>query len=277
MRRITRGRKKNRNIRKAVTPTPAKDMSVVSGNNNDDPGTETDTSSSSGDDIEVVNVRKRKRNSDGKGKRNMEDIMAQLVILQRKLVQGQEKIAQGQENIVKGQENIANKMESGQKELLKAISTILDRNQQAAPVNNVDENGRERFLSDLTSDSIAATHNEVKEEVKKTLRRLIHDDFFPRIKFVFPPKNGDPTIADEIVAKAIDSRNVQVPTNHPSEREFRKFGADLVKTIYNEKRQQFQTGMRKKWMGKYRFHTIILPCLSDTASQYTIFPLFSYS
>lgn len=99
----------------------------------------------------------------------------------------------------------------------------------------MDENGRERFLSDLTSDSIAATHNSVKEKVRKELRRLIHDDFFPRIKFVFPTKNGDPTIADEIVAKAIDAKDVTVPTNHPSEREFRKFAAELVKTIYNEK------------------------------------------
>jgi len=75
---------------------------------------------------------------------------------------------------------------------------------------------------------------------------------------VFPTKNGDPSIADQVVDKAIDAKKLQgpTPTNHPAEREFRKFGVELVKKIYNEKRQQFQTGMRKKWMGKYPSHKL---------------------
>ena len=251
MRRITRGRKKNTSIRKAVTPTPAKDMSVASGNNNDGPGTETDTSSS-GDDIEVLNVRKRKQNSDGKGNSEIERAMFTFCKEMKEAMCEQSK--QMHEQI---HEQIHEENKKFREDIMSAISTIVDRN-QAAPFNNVDESGRERFLSDLTSDSIAATHNEVKDEVKKDLRRLIQDDFFPKCKFVFPTKNGDPSIADQVVAKAIDSKNLQgpTPTNHLAEREIRKFGVELVKKIYNEKRQQFQTGMRKKWMGKYPSHKL---------------------
>jgi len=127
-------------------------MSVASGNNNDGPGTETDTSSS-GDDIEVLNVRKRKQTSDGKGNSGIKRAMFTFCKEMKEAMCEQSK---------QMHEQIHEENKKFREDIMSAISTIVDRN-QAAPFNNVDESGRERFFSDLTSDSIAATHNEVKD------------------------------------------------------------------------------------------------------------------